>query len=306
MSEINPYKLKISQLRALVAIADFGNFSEAGWQLQLSQSSISHAIAALEQKLGVVLLSRGRHGANLTPVGEKVTSKARQVLSLLEQIADDAKQDRGLQGGKVRIASFRSIATNILPQIIARFGDNLPQIAITVNEFEDTPEIEQKLRQGEADISFTDLNFVDEEEFDTWEIFRDEYVVLLPPSATLNNVELTWEQLASYPLILPSVGCCATLINQSIKKSPVTLFRAYKIRADSTIISMVKQGLGAAILARLAAQPIPEELKVCSLPITVERRIGVVVVKNKLKSPAVYAFLDAVKNIDDLTAREAV
>lgn len=75
MSEINPYKLKISQLRALVGVADYGNFSEAALQMDLSQSAISHAIASLESELGVILLSRGRHGANLTPVGNGLFGK---------------------------------------------------------------------------------------------------------------------------------------------------------------------------------------------------------------------------------------
>ena len=63
MNEMNPYKLKISQLRALVAVADYSNFSEAALQMELSQSAVSHAIATLEEELGVQLLSRGRHGA---------------------------------------------------------------------------------------------------------------------------------------------------------------------------------------------------------------------------------------------------
>lgn len=72
--------MKLSQLRALVAVADHNNFSEAALHLGLSQSAISHAIASLEEKLGVVLLSRGRHGAHLTSVGERVTTHARNVL----------------------------------------------------------------------------------------------------------------------------------------------------------------------------------------------------------------------------------
>jgi DNA-binding transcriptional ArsR family regulator len=73
MSEINPYKLKISQLRALVAVANHGNFSEAALHLELSQSAVSHAIASLEEELGVMLLSRGRHGAHLTPDSTSVS-----------------------------------------------------------------------------------------------------------------------------------------------------------------------------------------------------------------------------------------
>ena len=67
MQEINNCKL-ISQLRALVTVADHSNLSSAALQLGLSQSTISHAIATLEE-LDVVLLIRGRHGVALTPIG---------------------------------------------------------------------------------------------------------------------------------------------------------------------------------------------------------------------------------------------
>ena len=59
---------------------------------------------------------------------------------------------------------------------------------------------------------------------------------------------------------------------------------------------MVMQGLGIAIMARLAAKPIPEGLKVYCLPVPLERIIKAAVVKNALHTPAVFAFLDALKN----------
>jgi len=68
MDEINNSRIKLSQLRALVAVAVHGNFSEAALHLGLSQSAVGRTIATW--RIGVLLLSRGRHGAHLTPVGE--------------------------------------------------------------------------------------------------------------------------------------------------------------------------------------------------------------------------------------------
>lgn len=68
-------RLKFSQLHMLIAVADCGSFSEAALQLQTSQSAVSYAIATLEETLGVVLFSRGRYGANLTPVGEQIVDR---------------------------------------------------------------------------------------------------------------------------------------------------------------------------------------------------------------------------------------
>jgi DNA-binding transcriptional LysR family regulator len=304
MSEINPYKLKISQLRALVGVADYGNFSEAALQLDLSQSAISHAIASLEEELGVILLSRGRHGANLTPVGERVIPQAREVLHLLEGIVKEANLAKGLHGVNIRIASFRSVATHILPGAIARFRHSFPEIAVTILEHFDHESVEQALREGLADIGF--IYIPASNEFEIWEILRDEYVVLLPPQPKLTTPHLSWEQLATYPLILPSHNdSCFVRVRNHTLTFDFPLKVAYEVNEDSTIVSMVVQGLGAAILPRLAAEPIPEEIQVRSLPVPLERVIGVAVLANALQTPAVFAFLDILRNVEQLNNKVA-
>lgn len=155
MNEINSSRIKLSQLRALVAVVEYSNFSEAALHLELSQSAVSHAIATLEEELGVLLLSRGRHGAHLTPVGERVTNHARSVLQLLEAMVKEANLEKGLHGGSVRLASFRSVATHLLPAMIAQFRSHFPKIAVTIIEHFDYVGVEQALREGRADIGFT-------------------------------------------------------------------------------------------------------------------------------------------------------
>ncbi len=305
MSEINPYKLKVSQLRALVGVADYGNFSEAALNMDLSQSAISHAIASLEEELGVILLSRGRHGANLTPVGERVILQAREVLHLLEGIVKEANLAKGLHGVNVRIASFRSVATHILPGVIARFRNSFPEIAVTILEHFDHESVKQALREGLADIGF--IYIPASHEFETWEILRDEYVVLLPPSPKLKSPHLTWEQLATYSLILPSQNdSCFIRVRNHTLSFDFPLKVAYEVNEDSTIVSMVVQGLGAAILPRLAAEPIPKAIQVRSLPIPLERVIGVAILANALQTPAVFAFLDILRNVEQLSDKAAI
>jgi DNA-binding transcriptional LysR family regulator len=294
MSEINAYKLKISQLRALVAVADYGNFSEAGLHLEVSQSAVSHAIAALEEELGVVLLSRGRQGAQLTFAGEQVIQEARQVLQLVEGIWKKAKLTRGLQGGRVRVACFRSVATHILPEAIAHFRSDFPALGVTITEHQHYIEVEEDLRKGSADIGFTYLPT--SSEFEVWELFRDRYVVLLPPNSQVPDNLLTWEQLTTYPLIMtPEHRGCRRLVDSHFAQFGQTLEAAYEVKEDSTIISMVMRGLGATVIARLAAEPIPEGVMVLDLPMPLERVIGVAVLADALHSPAVFAFLDTLR-----------
>lgn len=294
MSGINHNRIKLSQLRALVAVSEQGNFSEAALELGISQSAVSHAIATLEAELGVSLLARGRHGAHLTPAGEGVITYAQQTLQLLERMVEEANCHKGLQGGRVRIAAFRSIATHWLPKIVAQFCSHFPLIKVSLTEYSDYKDIEQALRDGRSDIGFMEIPPTDE--FDTWEILRDEYVALLPPTAKLKNLQVSWQQLADYPIIadIPGTGCALKVYNY-LQKSDLPLKIAYEIKEDSTRVRMVAQGLGAAILPRLAAQPIPPEVKVCHLTIPLERVIEAVVLADAFLPPAVFAFLDMVK-----------
>ena len=293
MNEINTRRMKLSQIQALIAVAECQNFSGAALQMELSQSAVSHAIASLETELGVQLFHRGRHGAQLTPVGERVLIHGHQIARALEMMVKEADLEKGLQGGQVRIVTFRSVATHILPGIIAQFRDRFPKIAVSITEVYYTQAVEEALRSGKADIGFVSLPISDE--FETKEILRDKYIVLLPPTAQCKKTKITWEELAAYPLILktPEIPCALPL-HKYLTASKFPLNIAYEISEDSTIVSMVMQGLGATIIPRMAAEPIPAEVKVCSLPADLEMVIGVAVLRDALLIPAVFAFLDLV------------
>ncbi|NER79782.1 MAG: LysR family transcriptional regulator [Leptolyngbya sp. SIO1D8] len=294
MSKGHQSGLKLSQLRALVAVADCGNFGEAAWQLGLTQPTVSHAIATLENELGVVLLSRGRHGAQLTPAGEAVTQHARDVLHLLGTMQQAANLHKGLQGGQVRVATFRSAAANLLPKIVAQFQIDYPAVDVAIKEFYDYTYVERQVRDGKADIGITFLPT--SHEFETWEMMRDPYWVLLPPNTEVENTRLTWEQLIALPLILyPEDNSCFANVKEYFQQAGYSLEPRYQFRETHTILNMVAQGLGAAIIPSLSSNPIPTGVKVVRLPSTLERTVGMVLLADALQTPAVFAFLNVLK-----------
>ena len=288
--------LKLSQLHVLIAVADCSSFSEAALQLQMSQSAISYAIATLEEDLGVVLFSRGRYGAHLTPVGEQVVDRARQVMYLLQDMVRQANLAKGLHGGQVRISAFRSAATQILPEVIAQFCRQHPAIAIGIAEYDDRPDVEAALRKGRADIGITYLPT--SPEFETWELMRDEFVILFPPDFSPAAAQLTWQELTTYPLIMaPDGDGCDAMVYAHCAKYDILLQPTYQVRSDATIVNMVAQGLGAAISPRMAAEPIPLGVQVYSLPVPLFREICVAVLADALLPPAAYAFLELLKRM---------
>jgi DNA-binding transcriptional LysR family regulator len=285
--------MNIDHLRILLEVMECGSFSTAALKLNVSQSAVSRAIAALEDELGVSLLTRGRFGAHPTLVGERVIDQARQILQARENIDHEINLAKGLQGGRVRIASFRSAATHLLPPLLARFCKRFPMIEVTLTE-DDPIGVEQALREGRVDIGLMPLPR-SSEELDVWEIARDEFVVLLPNSTKIIPDPLTWDALSSYAFILYNYAECTSAVRNHWSQWGQSLKVAYEIKEDSTIVSMVAQGLGAAILPRLAALPIPERVQVRSLPAPLERVIGAAVMANVLHPPAIFAFLDLLR-----------
>lgn len=298
MSQNHRNNLKIHQLRAFVTVADCGNFSAAALELDLSQSTISHAIAALEEELGVVLLVRGRHGATLTAIGEQILADARQVLERLDAIQEKATLDKKLQSGVIRIAAVRSIATHLLPDAVVQFRQKFPLITVVIRDCEHYIEIEQLLLTGQVELGITLLPAPSE--FETWQLMQDEFVVLLPAHAPHCSTPLTWEQLTSYPMIISMIAAPyvhARLIQNHLMQFGYHLNIAYEVKEDSTIIGMVKRGLGATIIPRLAAEPIPEGIQIHRLPVPLERSIGAAILKDALLPKAVFAFLDVLKAV---------
>lgn len=285
--------MNIFHLRILLAVAEHKSFSTAALKLDISQAAVSRAIAALEEELGVSLLARGRFGAHPTLIGERVIDHAQQILQCREQIEYEINLAKGLEGGRVRIASFRSAATHLLPPLIARFSHRFPNIEVTLTEL-DPVGVEQALREGQVDIGLVPLPR-SSEEFETWEIAKDEFVVLLPPSLSHISPQLTWEELSTYSFILYNYAECTSAVRNHWATWGQSFKVAFEIKEDSTIVSMVAQGLGAAILPHLAALPIPEGVQVRSLPVPLNRIIGAAVAANVLHPPAVFVFLDLLR-----------
>ncbi|MGB3297442.1 MAG: LysR family transcriptional regulator [Phormidesmis sp.] len=285
--------MNIFQLEVLAAVVKQGTFSDAAISLEVSQSAVSRAIASLEAELGIPLLSRGRFGAKLTPVGERIIIHTQKMLDLKEHIDYEANLEKGLYRSRLRISSFRSAATHLLPANIARFRQQFPHVEITLSEL-DPAGVELSLREGQTDIGLIPLPR--SEEFKTLEIARDEYVVLLPKTEAPPPKNLTWEDLAGYSFILFNYAECTNAVKDHWAQCGQPFEIGYVIKEDSTIVSMVAQGLGAAILPRLAALPIPDAVYVRSLPVRLNRVIGAAILASTPPAPAVKMFLDVLSH----------
>jgi DNA-binding transcriptional LysR family regulator len=296
MKFIHDADIKLSQLRALVATVEQGSFGKGALALGITQSAVSHAIAALEDALGVVLLFRGRQGAAPTDVGAKVVDHAQAIFKTLDAIAHVSQAERGLTTGQVRIAAIRSLATHVLPNAIATFKQRHPQITVTVTRCVNHGEVQRLLLAGGADLGLMDIDTP--QGFKIYELFADDYVALLPPQTDLPEGPLAWEAASHAPLILPlPQDNSYAKLRAYLTELLVPLKVAYEVNEDAAITSMVAAGLGMTILPYLAAIPIPAEVMVKALAQPLQRVLGAVILEEAFQGPAVYAFLDTLQEL---------
>ena len=292
--------MKLSQIRSFVAVARCGRFSQAAIALDLTQPTVSHAIATLEADLGVQLLFRGNKGINLTPAGERVLVHCDRILQSIEDIQQEANLHKSLGGGKIRISAFRGAAAQLLPKIRADFKLKYPQIEIKIVEEKDYPQVEQMVYEGKADLGFSILPT--SKDLETIEVLRDDYIVLLPPNSEVivtTKQPLSWTQLLSIPIIsYPNQNTCFKQIKHYFEAEGYQFQPAEQVRESDTIVNLVAAGAGAAILPRLSVFHIPQGVTVGQLPQPLQRIVVAVTPKDADLSHEVWAFTDFLQQLD--------
>src|SRR5262245_48825256 len=137
-------------LRILLAIAEHGTFTRAAAAQRISQPAMSSAIARLEKQLGVRVLERGRHGADLNEFGRLLVRHARGLHALLGQAKAEIDLKRLGYEGPLKIGGTPVTLIELIPAAIERLTRGNPRISITVMEGVDEALLD-KLRAGEID-----------------------------------------------------------------------------------------------------------------------------------------------------------
>lgn len=281
--------MKLQSLRALIAIAEHGSFSEAALELDVAQSSLSYAIAELEEELGVRLLDRGRFGAIPTDVGRRIVGHARNLDMIIDAIGQEAALEHGSLGGTLRVSAFRSVATQVLPSAIAHLGSLHPDLRIDVQEVSSrSVSVTDALHAGTVDVALTMRAVAKDAIY--WELFRDPYVAVVPAESTHPSEGVSVASLSTQPVIL-SDGPCSWPAREALVSCDPNFVPSFEISEDSTILAMVAEGLGVAIMPELTLDTLPARVRRVPILEHVERSVGVALLPGALKVPSVRAWL---------------
>jgi DNA-binding transcriptional LysR family regulator len=146
--------LDTRRLRVLCEVARYGSFSAAASALGYTQPAVSRQIATLEAELGTVLVRRVPQGAVLTDAGQLLVERAKEILARLEDTEAELLALAGLEGGRLRLASFASAAASIVPLAIARFRERYPAVELSIAMADPIDSI-PRLRAGELDMALS-------------------------------------------------------------------------------------------------------------------------------------------------------
>jgi DNA-binding transcriptional LysR family regulator len=138
-----------NDLRYFLGVADHGSTLAAGRALRVSQTTVARRIAALEQAIGVPLFEKRQAGYTLTPAGEDLLDRARQVDVAASAFVEAAAAEKRDTSGTVRITTQEIFAVGLLAPILRELHDQHPEIMIELDDSQDF----RDLGEGEADIA---------------------------------------------------------------------------------------------------------------------------------------------------------
>ncbi|WP_044560457.1 LysR family transcriptional regulator [Azospirillum sp. B4] len=121
---------RLDDLAIFLAIAEQGSFRRAAALLDLSPSALSHAMRALETRLGARLLNRTTRSVGLTDAGARLAERLRPALFSVDSAIAELRDETGQLSGCIRITTTEHGAVLLLDRGIAEFQERHPLVEI--------------------------------------------------------------------------------------------------------------------------------------------------------------------------------
>ena len=294
--------VKLHQLKAFLLTLETGSFSEAALELGISQASVSYAVAELEKELGVKLLARGRSGVTPTAIGHEVAGQARVIFQAYGAIEQSVALDQGELKGHLRVATYPSISSKLMPKLFGPLRKEYPQLELSLEVVNDNAKLEAALREGKVDVALL-LNTMSDD-FIGWQVLHDPFVAVVPDSFGFLGERVSPDDLRSWPIILQRGSQCALKIEAYFTELGVSAQAKSYVNEGAPLMNegaimanMVAQGLGVALVASMLVDRTPDGVQLVRLEKSLTRTLLATILPSSLKIPAVRVFLNELKTM---------
>ncbi|MEU2154791.1 LysR family transcriptional regulator [Streptomyces sp. NPDC019396] len=282
-------------LRILRTVAATGSFSAAARELGCTQPAVSQQMKALETAAGTPLLVRTGREMRLTQAGEALVRHAAGILAGLTAAEEEVAAIAGLRAGRVRLVSFPSGNSTLVPTALAALRAAHPGTRVSLVEAE-PPRSEAMLREGDADVA---LAFRYGDAGTEWDdlvvrpLLGDRLVGLVPEGHRLAGVDaVAIADLADESWI---AGCprCRRQLVAVCEESGFTPRIDFATDDYPAVVGLVGAGLGVAVLPELALEAVlPKRVRTVTVEPAVHREIVALTLPDLAQVPAVAATLE--------------
>lgn len=286
----------LTELQALIAVADQQSFRAAAEALHLSQPALSRRIGKLEAALGTPLLARTTRHVALTATGREFLEPARAALGGLQDAVLRLAGSTALRHGRVGLACVPSVAARVLPKVLRAFTARFPGVRVQLTDASASAVLAAVI-DGQADFG---IDFVGAQEPDVRfePLGRETYVLVMPrthPWARRRSVR--WGELAGQRMVSVSRRSGnRVLIDQALAELPARPVAFHEAEHVAGALALVEAGLGMAALPRLGVptrHPLLAAVRLVE-PV-VERVLGLIVPVARPLPPAAAALHDMVR-----------
>jgi DNA-binding transcriptional LysR family regulator len=246
----------LRQLQFFVAAAEAGSVTGAARALSISQSSVTEAIRALEDDLGVSLFDRQARGLLITHKGSAFLRHARQILADVATARTAFRDEAEQATGRLSLGVTSLVAGYVLSDILSRFRRAHPRVDLNVVE-DNGDYLQHLLIGGELDVAVLLTSSVkDRMALHVETLLVSPYRLWLPLGHPLAQQEaIALEELAGQPMIQLMVDEIEESTRRLTAALPVKPEVAFRTRSVEAVRSLVATGAGLAILPGLVYRP---------------------------------------------------
>jgi LysR family hydrogen peroxide-inducible transcriptional activator len=295
--------MTLTELRYIVAVARERHFGRAAEACFVSQPTLSVAIKKLEDELNVQIFERSGSELAITSLGQSIIHQAQKVLDEAQVIKHLAQHGQDPLSGPVRLGTIYTIAPYLLPKLIARSREALPQMPLYLQE-NFTVKLLELLKQGDIDAAILADPFP-QSGLEVLPLYDEGFMVAIPqghPWETLSMIQ--HDELKSQTTLLLGQGHCfrdqvLDICPDMQKTQNDSELSSFEGSSLETIRQMVAGGIGISIMPMTS---IPEQGQSSGLiryirfadPIP-KRRVVLAWRKSYARTKAMHALAEAIK-----------
>ena len=294
--------MDLATLKAFIAIAELGSFSEAAERLHLTQPAVSKRIASLEQQLDVRLFDRLGREVGLTEAGRALLPRAYQILNVLDDTRRALTNLNGEISGRLTLATSHHIGLHRLPPLLRAFTRAHPQVALDI-QFLDSEVAYEEVLHGRAELAVITLAPETREPVHAVAVWDDPLDFVAAPEHPLARAaSISLADVAQHPAVFPGGN---TFTHHIVRR----LFEAQGLSPNiamstnylETIKMMVSIGLAWSVLPRTM---LDEQVARLPLPgIQLRRQLGYISHTERTLSNAARAFMQLLDEHADCLAQ---